>query len=813
MTSVPKPMKFLQPHYSTLKERHTQLEGENKANLADLISWLSITNSDPEAKECLKYRLLGNLDTVTDMGHEYIRHISREIGEEYENRLDVGETVEDLIELVFQIVQFLVTHNAEPAACDLLMEVEKLDNIVGFVDDNNFQRIALYLQNSSLYLAEPEDTDTLKISREIYEKMGKIPNALRLALKLSEHEKIQDMYQNCEDYKMKCQLAFMLGEHGYFELLEEEDDDTLAELMGNTRRHEYFKSLAKDLDVVEPVSPEDVFKDSADNKGKADSARKNLAATFANAFANAGFGDDKLIIGGEGEWLFKNKDHGKISATASAGLIMLWDSEVGPNKVDKYGHIDDPYVKAGMVLSIGVLSANVRTIFDIAFGYIADQLEENQSALTKKTASLALGIGYAGSGHEDAKEILQTIIEEGNPSIEVLSQAVLGLGLLYVGSCDPDISDLLINVVMDKGFDDSLENTHCRYMCLGLGLVYLGQQEKCEVAAAALSAIPGPMGKYALLTVETCAYAGTGNVLQIQKLLSECSEHIEDDKENQYQEVAVLGIALIAMAEDIGTEMVIRSFNHLLQYGEVNIKRAVPLALALLSASNPDITVLDMLSKLSHDHDSEVAMGAIMGLGIVGAGTNNSRIGQLLRNLVTYYKKDASQLFVIRLAQGLLHLGKGTLTLDPYHSHRFLLRPSALAGLLVTVHTCLDFKNLLLGEMHYMLFSLSLAMRPRMLMTFDEDINPITTSARVGKAVDVVGKAGNPKTITGFRTQETAVLMGYGDRAELASDDYIPYSSILEGCVVLKENPDSQSNKRKQRRLRRSRRKLARSKQ
>lgn len=75
-----------------------------------------------------------------------------------------------------------------------------------------------------------------------------------------------------------------------------------------------------------------------------------------------------------------------------------------------------------------------------------------------------------------------------------------------------------------------------------------------------------PIGKYAALTLETCAYAGTGNVLKIQKLLSVCGEHAPDEKtNNHYQIVAVLGIALIAMGEEIGTEMALRSFDHLLQ--------------------------------------------------------------------------------------------------------------------------------------------------------------------------------------------------------------------------------------------------------
>lgn len=36
-------------------------------------------------------------------------------------------------------------HNAEPEACDLLMEVNRLDKIVDFVDEANYVRVVLYL--------------------------------------------------------------------------------------------------------------------------------------------------------------------------------------------------------------------------------------------------------------------------------------------------------------------------------------------------------------------------------------------------------------------------------------------------------------------------------------------------------------------------------------------------------------------------------------------------------------------------------------------------------------------------------------------
>ena len=78
-----------------------------------------------------------------------------------------------------------------------------------------------------------------------------------------------------------------------------------------------------------------------------------------------------------------------------------------------------------------------------------------------------------------------------------------------------------------------------------------------------------------------------------------------------------------------------------------------------------------------------------------------------------------------------------------------------------------------------------------MLMTLDEEGNALNTNVRVGEAVETVGQAGRPKTISGFQTHTTPVLLNVGDRAELASDDFIPQSKVLEGFVILTKNLDA----------------------
>ena len=88
-----------------------------------------------------------------------------------------------------------------------------------------------------------------------------------------------------------------------------------------------------------------------------------------------------------------------------------------------------------------------------------------------------------------------------------------------------------------------------------------------------------------------------------------------------------------------------------------------------------------------------------------------------------------------------------------------------------------------------MLYFLVPAMYPRFLMTLDEELNNIAVTVRVGQAVDVVGQAGKPRTISGFQTHSTPVRLGTTERAELATEEFIPFAHVLEGFVILQKNP------------------------
>ncbi|CAG9816749.1 unnamed protein product [Phaedon cochleariae] len=816
MTSVPKPLKFMKPHYDPMKEVYEKITDPNvKRVCADIVSVLAMTMG--EGRECLKYRLLCDLDKIGEWGHEYVRHLAGEIaGEWAETDFIVNTEIRDkLILLTKQIVPYNMAHNAEAEACDLLMEIERLDLLEQYVDDNIYQRVCLYLTSCVAYVADPENTTLLQTALLLFRKFKQYPQALRLAMQLNDHSLIEEIFTSCPDTAVQKQLAFMLGRQQiYIEIPETTPEyEDLIEIMANCHLNNHFLNLARELDIMEPKTPEDVYKSHLENSrppfggSQVDSARQNLAASFVNGFVNAAFGQDKLLMEDGNKWLYKNKEHGMLSATASLGLVLLWDVDGGLTPIDKYLYSSEDHIKSGALLACGIVNCGVRNECDPALALLSDYVLHNTNIM-RIGAIVGLGLAYVGSNREAVLSLLTPVFSDPKSNMEVIGMSALACGMIAVGSGNPQVTTTIMQTLMEKS-ETELKDTYARFLPLGLGLCHLGKQEGVDTIIAALEVIPEPFRSMATTMVDICAYAGTGNVLKVQHLLHICSEHYEgsdstdksskdkDKKETEKekdlstrQAVAVLGIALISMGEDIGSEMAFRTFGHLLRYCEPVIRRAVPLALGLISVSNPKLSILDTLSKFSHDSDAEVAHNAIFAMGLVGAGTNNARLAAMLRQLAQFHAKDPNNLFMVRIAQGLTHLGKGTLSLSPYHSDRQLMSPVAVAGLMATLVGFLDVKNIILGRSHYLLYTLAAAMQPRMLVTFDADLNPLPVPVRVGLAVDVVGQAGKPKTITGFQTHTTPVLLAYGERAELATEEYLALTPIMEGFVILRKNPD-----------------------
>ena len=815
MTAVPKPLKFLRGHFEPLLARYESLSvSALKQSFADLLSVLAtVTLSKESPRRALRLRTEGTGKDLTGWGQEYLRALTGQLAEEY------GESkLESLKEMIEEISRFYFEHSAELEGVDLLAEADLLHLVPALTPSHCYERVAQYVSS----LAEYSEREVfLRISMGIYLANSDFTQALFVALKLNDSISISEILSSAssQDAALSRQLAHIVARQRSYVPNGSVPEDLNA-VINQDGLSVTFKRLATDLDVATAKTPEEVFKSFLDDRAPAvqlDSARANLAASFANAFVNLGHGSDKLLTVEGSGWLFKNKDLGMFSTAASLGLIHLWDLDEGLAQLDKYQWSADANVKGGALLGFGLVACGVNNDCDPAFALLAEHVE-SEIPMIKTAALLGLGFAYLGSRREELREMFTLPLIDGSVPLQVSAIAALALGMVFLGSGDLEIVELLKQALVDRKGDSILDGIGHLFV-VAVGLVMLGSGEKSEAVTEGIKTAlsidgsmtdesmndPKRMIDFVKATITGFAFAGSGDVLRIQQLLQLISsdekvEAAEPAKVNPDLATpsALVCLGLIALGEPTGAEMVGRLLDRIHQYGSPNVRRAIPLVLALLHLSDPKPAVIDTLSKFSHDQDSETAVNAIFGMGLVGLGSNNSRLSGLFRQLATYFAKDANTLFMVRLSQGLLYCSKGLVSCSPLGVGGGVsggvgggINRNALGCLGVLMQSLLALKSgNLCSNFHYLLFMLVPAISPRMLVTLDAETGePLPVGVRVGLGVDVTGLAGKPKTITGFQTHTTPVLLSSGDRAELATDEWLSLSPILEGIVLLKKNP------------------------
>jgi 26S proteasome regulatory subunit N1 len=202
MTAVPKPLKFLRPYYPDLQKRYEEWPTSPvKESFADVLSVLGMTYSDDETLDSLKYRLLAPTPDPSAWGHEYVRHLASEIGIAYNKRLvdEPEKDTDDLLQLAKQIIPFLLSHNAEPDAVDLLSELNEISLLPEYVDENNWERVVAYVVACVPLLTQDDDRDFLLCARAIYKKYGKLVEAMTLSIRLDSMEFIEEDFAEAKD--------------------------------------------------------------------------------------------------------------------------------------------------------------------------------------------------------------------------------------------------------------------------------------------------------------------------------------------------------------------------------------------------------------------------------------------------------------------------------------------------------------------------------------------------------------------------------------------------------------------------------------
>lgn len=160
-----------------------------------------MTYSDDETLDSLKYRLLSPTPSPTDWGHEYVRHLASEIGIAYNKRTvsEPDKDNDDLLNLAKQLIPFLLSHNAEPDAVDLLSELNCISLLPEYVDENTWERVVAYVVACVPLLTQDDDRDYLICARTIYKKYGKLVEAMTLSIRLDNVDFIEEDFADAND--------------------------------------------------------------------------------------------------------------------------------------------------------------------------------------------------------------------------------------------------------------------------------------------------------------------------------------------------------------------------------------------------------------------------------------------------------------------------------------------------------------------------------------------------------------------------------------------------------------------------------------
>ena len=362
-----------------------------------------MTFAERNTRASLAYLLQGTEgNQYKSWGYEYISNLASDIGQEFELRQENNELYNDLSKLVDEIVPFFVENNAEHDAIDLLLIVDKLEDIKKYVNQTNFNKVNLYLSSSSNYSADNEEMNkTLTILYDISLSLSEYTNALRLAIKLDDYDRVKQLFDECPDEIIKKQLAFNSARQKiYIPGLSEEE----TKIISNSYLSPFYLELAKDLNVHEPKKPEEVFKAHLEEKNKSsgDSSYSTLYNIYTNAFVNAGLKRDTLMVDDpeadekKPSYIHELREEGQqIAAVASIGLINSWNPDCINDQLYHYFENEGDFVAAGACLGIGLSSAGTNDENDISFALLEDPVR-NRANVVKNCAILGLGMAYAG---------------------------------------------------------------------------------------------------------------------------------------------------------------------------------------------------------------------------------------------------------------------------------------------------------------------------------------------------------------------------------------------------------------------------------
>ncbi|KAI5170750.1 26S proteasome regulatory subunit N1 [Nematocida sp. LUAm3] len=748
-STIPKILMYLISQKDILREILDTLHGSNREIMADILSVISAASEDLDS---LRYRIQGGSTSLDIWGHQYIKKLTNDIIRCYRSESTI--TKQELLKVLSEVIPCLFKFNSECDAIDLLIEVDLLHLLPEYIDRDNVDRGTSYLTGLLPYLEKTVRSKSNCALIEIYREQERPCDYTPLMIEEMQMDELQVALRE-EPHHVALQMAYILAKYSVWFRVSNEQ---IQSILNNEHIHVLNRYVAEKLELLQE--------------------KDRSIGSFPEALTKASFFSEKIS---EKE----SKKNFKISSLGSIGFFYLWDPKACLDAIGDQLFSDDGVDRVTSILALSVSGCNVHDENDTLLAAAREALSTN-STTQRLSVIEALSIQFADTCRADLFELLREYTR--NDQKEVSYFSVYAIGSIYVGSKNADLFTELLSALMEQ----VEPSPFIKYALLGISLIFLGAGDKVLPLLDAAESLE-IYGKSLSILMRGLAYFGTGNTKVLHDLLKEALEEsspsLEEEDHEEHEELsqeykqifAILGISFISAGEETLTQMATHILEGSMLLDMPKIQMAVPLALSILHISTGKTEIIDTLQRCAHSGDHEVIVAAISALGIVAAGTKNSRVNSALEQMATFCGGKGGPALSLKVSQGLLHLGKGMLKLSIFSGGVPSLK--GISGILGFIFSLMDGGAQVLDRYYFLLLLLAPGISPKYLVTVNEEGVPVDASIRVGTRIDVSGVAGRPKRISGAQTHEGPVLLQAPEGAEVLG--HAPSYHTSEGVVVV----------------------------
>lgn len=740
-----------------LEDVCSRLEDDRRRWLCDVISAICVIGDE---EKLLRYRVEGNVIDLEEWGHLYVKKLIGCIVDVRNSKLDFP--FERTVDVSSKCVDFLFKHNAEFEAIDFLLEIDMAGTILQYVDAHNYNRIILYLEDMDSFISLDEIILGINL---------KMKNHSKYVVRLISYQRMKEAVsyvKSMEDGDHKKQCLYILAR---CDLYYESDDPGERFILSNSHIRDVYRGVAVELEIEKPSKMDVILKGF-----KYDKDTKQLAPiTIANAFIHMGHGRDPMFLPHEGDSKIP-LDYGfilgcdlpdLISIFGSIGVVESWNPERVMETLQEHVFSDYSHRKTGSLLGLALSGLRNFDEKTAILALLSTNLQSNNSIHVIATL-LGVQAMFSGTQMEELKEMLQPLMF--SESSEVVFFTAFTLGSIFSGSADEDLTSIMLQIFVERNKES--ETQFFRFLLLGLAFLFYRRKD----VECGLMEIGGSLSRHGCILIKGFQYVNTGDSEVIESILT---ESFTGETDALLESFGLLSCSLVAMGDEISTQMVARIVSSSLLLDSSHLRSVLPLCYSILYPSNPQVSVLDLLEKSLNIGETNCVMSTILSLGLIGAGTLNARAAKILDQQYSYYYKDAKVLSTLKIAQGLVSLGKGLLTISPFYFDRTTLMSKSVIGLFSTVFMFLDSSISPLVSSHtYMFFMLCQACSQKYVVC-EEKI-----SIRVGLPVNTVGVVGEPRRLSSVQTHTSPVVLNERMRAE---SDANVCSSYIEDVLVLRK--------------------------